>query len=186
MLVTVGFVSLGSVGNYLALYMPTYSIRQLGLPPTVGFMATLVTGVIMTIASPYFGALADRKGPARVMTAAAVVTAVLCYPLFSFVVGHPSIAALMIVQVVLGTLATAYFAPMPALMSAIFPVQVRTTGLSLGYNIAVTIFGGFAPFILTWLIAATGSSLSPSYYLFAIAVMALVSLITATRKFGQR
>ncbi|CAE6820898.1 MFS transporter [Paraburkholderia domus] len=186
LLVTVGFVALGSVGNYLALYMPTYSIRQLGLPATVGFMATLVVGVIMALASPYFGALADRKGPARVMTVAAALTAVLCYPLFSLVVNHPTVGTLMIVQVALGTLATAYFAPMPALMSAIFPVQVRTTGLSLGYNIAVTVFGGFAPFILTWLIASTGSKLSPSYYLLAIAGMALVSLTMARRKFGQR
>ncbi|PUA20865.1 MFS transporter [Glaciimonas sp. PCH181] len=186
LLVTVGFVALGSVGNYLALYMPTYSIRQLGLPPTVGFIATLVTGVIMTVASPYVGSLADRKGPARVMTVAAVLTALLCYPLFALLVAHPTIAVLMFVQVILGALATLYFAPMPALMSAIFPVQVRTTGLSLGYNIAVTIFGGFAPFILTWLIATTGSKLSPSYYLLAIAIMALCSLIVAQRKFGQR
>lgn len=184
--VTVGFVALGSVGNYLALYMPTYSIRQLGLPPTIGFLATLVTGVIMTVGSPFVGAWADRIGPARIMTVTASLTAVLCYPLFFVLVSHPTVAVLMGVQVVLGLLATAYFAPMPALMSAIFPVQVRTTGLSLGYNIAVTIFGGFAPFILTWLIDSTGSRLSPSYYLFAIALMALVSLSMARGRFSQR
>lgn len=65
-------------------------------------------------------------------------------------------------------------------------MQVRTTGLSLGYNIAVTIFGGFAPFILTWLIDSTGSRLSPSYYLMAVAVMALVSLSMARGRFSQR
>lgn len=186
LLVTVGFVALGSVGNYLALYMPTYSIRQLGLPPTIGFLATLVTGVIMSVGSPFIGSLADRIGPARIMTVAAILTAVLCYPLFYLLVTHPTVVVLMFVQVVLGLLATFYFAPMPALMSAIFPVQVRTTGLSLGYNIAVTIFGGFAPFILTWLIATTDSKLSPSYYLFAIAIMAIVSLTTARRVFQQR
>lgn len=184
--VTVGFVALGSVGNYLALYMPTYSIRQLGLPPTIGFLATLVTGVIMTVGSPFIGSLADRIGPARIMTVTAALTAVLCYPLFYVLVAHPTVAVLIGVQIVLGLLATAYFAPMPALMSAIFPVQVRTTGLSLGYNIAVTIFGGFAPFILTWLIDSTGSRLSPSYYLFAVALMALVSLSMARGRFSQR
>ncbi|MNR29135.1 Proline/betaine transporter [compost metagenome] len=156
------------------------------MPPTIGFLATLVTGVIMTVGSPFIGSLADRIGPARIMSVAAILTAVLCYPLFYLLVTHPTVAVLMFVQVVLGLLATFYFAPMPALMSAIFPVQVRTTGLSLGYNIAVTIFGGFAPFILTWLIATTDSKLSPSYYLFAIAVMAVVSLTTARRVFQQR
>jgi MHS family proline/betaine transporter-like MFS transporter len=179
LLITVGFVALGSVGNYLALYMPTYSIVQLGLPPTIGFLATLVTGVIMTIGSPFIGMLADRIGPVRIMMGAALSTAVLGYPMFYLLVSHPTVPVLMFVQVVLGTLATVYFAPMPALMSAIFPVQVRTTGLSLGYNIAVTIFGGFAPFILTGLIASTGSKLSPSYYLCAIAILAVVSLSAA-------
>jgi MHS family proline/betaine transporter-like MFS transporter len=140
----------------------------------------------MTVGAPFVGALADRIGPARIMMAAALSTALLCYPLFYLLVSYPTVGVLMIVQVILGILATAYFAPMPALMSAIFPVQVRTTGLSLGYNIAVTIFGGFAAFILTWLIATTDSKLSPSYYLLAIALMAMVSLNVARRTFQQR
>jgi MHS family proline/betaine transporter-like MFS transporter len=35
---------------------------------------------------------------------------------------------------------------------------VLSTGLSVAYNLAVTIFGGFASFFITWLIAATGST----------------------------
>lgn len=186
LLVTVGFVALGSVGNYLALYMPTYSIRQLGLPAVVGFAATMVTGIIMTFASPFVGTLADRVGPARIMTIAAILTAILCYPLFSLLVSSPTVGTLIFVQIILGSLATAYFAPMPSLMASIFPVQVRTTGLSLGYNIAVTIFGGFAPFILTWLVLTTGSKQAPSFYLLAIALMAIVSLTVARTRFRQK
>jgi hypothetical protein len=36
--------------------------------------------------------------------------------------------------------------------------------LSLAYNLAVMIFGGFAPFFVTWLIEATGDPLAPAYY----------------------
>ena len=75
---------------------------------------------------------------------------------------------------------------MPAIMSAMFPVQIRTTGLSLGYNIGVTVFGGFAPFILTFLISATGSLLVPGYYLVAIAVLSFVSITVSRRVFQQR
>jgi MHS family proline/betaine transporter-like MFS transporter len=53
---------------------------------------------------------------------------------------------------------------------------VRYTALSIGYNIAVAVFGGFAPFIATWLISVTGSNLAPSYYLIAAAMMFLVVL----------
>jgi MHS family proline/betaine transporter-like MFS transporter len=41
------------------------------------------------------------------------------------------------------------------------------------YALAVAIFGGFAPFIATWLIATTGSPLSPAYYVIFAAVVSL-------------
>ena len=47
-------------------------------------------------------------------------------------------------------------------MSEQFPVETRAVGVAFSYSISVTIFGGFAPFVATWLIAQTGDRLSPS------------------------
>jgi hypothetical protein len=41
-----------------------------------------------------------------------------------------------------------------------FPVETRTVGVALAFSISPMIFGGFAPFIATWLIAQTGDPLS--------------------------
>ena len=49
--------------------------------------------------------------------------------------------------------------------------------MSLGFSIAVSIFGGLAPLIATWLIVETGDPLSPSYYLIFTALLSLVALI---------
>jgi MHS family proline/betaine transporter-like MFS transporter len=46
----------------------------------------------------------------------------------------------------------------------------------------VTIFGGFAPFVATWLIAQTGDPLSPSYYLMATALLSIVALMAIQRR----
>jgi MHS family proline/betaine transporter-like MFS transporter len=46
----------------------------------------------------------------------------------------------------------------------------------------VTIFGGFAPFVATWLIARTGDPLSPAYYLMATAVLSIVALMAIQRR----
>jgi MHS family proline/betaine transporter-like MFS transporter len=54
---------------------------------------------------------------------------------------------------------------------------VRYTALSIGYNVAVAVFGGFAPFIATWLIGLTGNNLAPSYYLIAAAAVTLIVLL---------
>jgi MHS family proline/betaine transporter-like MFS transporter len=47
--------------------------------------------------------------------------------------------------------------------------------MSASYALAVAIFGGFAPFIATWLIQATGSPVSPTFlYLLPAAVVSLL------------
>jgi MHS family proline/betaine transporter-like MFS transporter len=43
--------------------------------------------------------------------------------------------------------------------------------MSVGYSLSVAIFGGFAPYIATWLIDRTGSPIAPTYYLIASGVI---------------
>ena len=50
----------------------------------------------------------------------------------------------------------------------------------------MTIFGGFAPFVATWLIAPTGNPLSPSYYLIFTALLSLFALIGIQRRSRRR
>jgi MHS family proline/betaine transporter-like MFS transporter len=79
-------------------------------------------------------------------------------------------------------LMTMYFAVMPALLADVFPVKTRGTGMSLSYNIAVMIFGGFAALIITWLIQATGNKLSVSFFvIFGAALSFLASLAARYR-----
>jgi MHS family proline/betaine transporter-like MFS transporter len=49
----------------------------------------------------------------------------------------------------------------------------------------VSVFGGLAPLVATWLIAATRDSLSPSYYLIFTALLSLFALM-AIRSRGRR
>jgi len=186
LLIAVGVVVLGTVATYLVLFMPTYGVKQLGLAPWVAFAAIALTGVIQMLLSPLVGHLSDRHGRTRIMLVSALLLLVLIYPAFVYLVAHPSFGTLIAVQIVLGFLMTGYFAALPGLLSEIFPVQTRTTGMSLAYNIAVTIFGGFGPFIITWLIGATASKVAPSFYLMFAAVISLIALLAARHKLGFR
>jgi MHS family proline/betaine transporter-like MFS transporter len=51
------------------------------------------------------------------------------------------------------------------------------TALSIGYNIAVAIFGGFAPLIATFLVRVTGNNNAPAAYVTIAAVVTLVILL---------
>ena len=184
LLIAMGVVVLGTVSTYLVLFMPTYGVKQLGLAPSVAFAAIALTGVIQMLFAPLVGRLSDRHGRTRIMLVSAILLLALIYPAFVYLVAHPSFGTLIVVQIVLGFLMTGYFGALPGLLSEIFPVQTRTTGMSLAYNIAVTIFGGFGPFIITWLIGATGSKVAPSFYMMFAAVVSIAALIAARRKLG--
>jgi MHS family proline/betaine transporter-like MFS transporter len=112
-------------------------------------------------------------------SAAAMV--VLFYPMFAWLAASPTLQTLLIVQGVFGVLMAAYMGPLGALMSELFPPQMRTTGLSVSYAFGVAIFGGFAPFISTWLIHMTGSSLAPAFYLILSGIVSLIAVASVRR-----
>ena len=54
--------------------------------------------------------------------------------------------------------------------------------VAFAFSVSVTIFGGFAPFVATWLIAQTGDPLSPAYYLMATALLSIMALMAIERR----
>jgi MHS family proline/betaine transporter-like MFS transporter len=57
--------------------------------------------------------------------------------------------------------------------------------MSAGYSMAVALFGGFAPFIATWLIARTGSAASPSFYVVAAAAVTVLVILSMEETAGK-
>jgi MHS family proline/betaine transporter-like MFS transporter len=186
MLLAVGSLVISTAANYMIMYMPTYAIKQLHLPASTGFAATLATGVVLTVLTPFAGHLSDSLGRIRIMAAAAALMLVTVYPAFIYMNAHPSFATMLLALIWIGMLKATYFGALPALMSEIFPTQTRATGLAVSYNIGVTVFGGFAPFVITWLIDASGNKLAPGFYLMFCAVVSLLALYAVRGKLKIR
>jgi MHS family proline/betaine transporter-like MFS transporter len=176
LLMCIGIVILSTSSNYIILYMPTYAIKQLHLPQVLGFIATLIGGILLTFGAPFFGHLSDRIGRVKVMAFVALLFAVSAYPAFVLLIAHPSLAGIIGIVCWLSILKAAYSGALPALMAELFPTATRSTGIAVSYNISVPIFGGFAPFIAAWLITTTGSPLAPSFYLIAGSLVSLIAL----------
>jgi MHS family proline/betaine transporter-like MFS transporter len=165
--------------NYLILYIPTYAAKSLRLPQSTGFVATLVGACILTLGAPMIGHWSDKVGRSRIMMATTLLFIVSVYPVFSFLTGHASMATLILAVAWLSLLKTGYSGALPAFLAECFPAQTRATGMSLSYNIGVPIFGGFAPFYITWLIVLTGSNMAPGFYMIFTALLGLVALLIA-------
>lgn len=169
-----GIMAVSTAASYLMiLYMPTYAVKQLHLPASTGFAATVVTGSILMLFTPLMGHLADRYGRSRLMVLSAFVTLVTIYPSFAWLLSSPSFSVLMAIMVLAGALKAIYFGPLAAVLSSLFPTSLRSTGLGFSYNIGVMAFGGFTPWLVTAMIGATHNPLSPAFYLMACAVLSL-------------
>jgi len=176
LLMCIGIVVLSTSSNYIILYIPTFAIRELHVPQTLGFIATMLGGILLTFGAPLFGHISDLIGRLRMMVIVSILFAVSAYPSFVLVVAHPTLAGVVAIACWLSILKAAYSGVLPALMSELFPIATRSTGIAVAYNVAVPIFGGFAPLIASWLIQVTGSSLAPSYYLIVTSLISLVVL----------
>ncbi|RXS77624.1 MFS transporter [Streptomyces sp. TM32] len=185
-LLMVGAMVMSTAVTYVIVYMPTYAEKVLGLPSSAGYVGAAVAGVVLTTVTPVIGHLSDRIGRTTIMLIAGTAMVLSICPLFLLLSGSRSLLVMGVVMGLLGLLKACYFGALPALMSEAFPTATRSTGLSLSYNIGVLPFGGFAPAIITWLIARTGNQLSPGFYIMAAGVLSIAALLAARRFLALR
>ena len=176
-LLGLGISIISNSSFYILAYIPTYGEKTLHLPASTGFTATLVGGAILAIGCPLFGHWSDRISRPLLMVIACWLFVLTSYPSFWLMAAWPSLAACIIAVGWLQLVKAGYSGVLPSLLSEQFPVEVRAIGVSFGFSTAVSIFGGLAPLVATWLIAQTGDPLSPSYYLIFTALLSLVALV---------
>ena len=181
-----GLVAAGACGSFLNTYMPTFAFTRLHLPQSQALLGTVAAGLINTVMPPVFGGLSDRLGRARVMAVSGVVGLLMIYPLFRWLIASPSIGTLVAIQALIALVFyCGYYATVPAALSDLFPVRRRTSGVSIAYVLAQTLFGGVTPLVVGWIVATTGDPTSPGLYLGAVMLLSLGCLFASRRLLGQ-
>ncbi|WP_137924371.1 MFS transporter [Cupriavidus sp. 2SB] len=162
----------------MVFYMPTYLVNTLHMPQVTAFLAACVAGATMLIMAPLFGRLADRL-PRRkpLLIANSIVSMCLLIPNFALLSSGPGLALTLCCIALSVTIGSVGSGAGAAMMMEALPRHHRATGMSIMYSVGVTVFGGFAPLIVTWLIATTGSPLAPAGYLFCAIVISFVALL---------
>ena len=88
--------------------------------------------------------------------------------------GSGDYMTILVVQSILSILMSIFVGPITVVVSELFPTQTRSTAVSLVYTLNVSLFGGTAPMIATWL--TKYGAITPAYY---VVLMALISGIAA-------
>lgn len=182
-LLALGISIISNSSFYILAYVPTYGVKTLHLPSYVGFVATLIGGLVLAIGAPLFGHWSDKMARRPlIMDVTCWLFLLTSYPAFLLMQTFPSLAACIFAVTWLNLLKSGYSGVLPSVLAEQFPVEVRAVGVSLSFSAAVSIFGGLAPLIATSLIALTGDKLAPSYYLVATALLSLIALIAIQRR----
>ncbi|WP_075731899.1 MFS transporter [Streptomyces acidiscabies] len=141
-------------------FMISYAVDHGYSRPQVLAAVTIASCVALAVL-PAASALSDRVGRRPVVLAGAVASAALAFPVLALVdSGSPG---LLILALVLGhgIAQSTMYGPLGALLSEMFPTDVRYTGASLGYQGATLIGAGFSPLIASSLLASNGGSSTP-------------------------
>jgi MFS family permease len=164
-LTTFGLVICGTITYYvLLIYMPTFAQQQLGIPLAEAFAIQAIALVCLTCVIPLVAMLSDRFGRRVFLLIGAALMLAFLQPMFSHAHAARSFGSLLLMQITLCTLLGVFYGPLSTAVAEQFDTTVRSRGLSLAYNLAVMIFGGFAPFLVTFLIDFTGDPLAAAYY----------------------
>jgi MHS family proline/betaine transporter-like MFS transporter len=174
-----GMIAHIAAGFYVILvFMPTY----LGLVSKIDRSQALVvttTGLIAyAVLCPIAGALSDRLGRKMLLLISSAGAIFLTYPLF-FMVKSGDFDSALAAEVVLSALLACSGGPIAAAVAEVAPAKVRSTIVAMSFAFSITIFGGFAPFIATYLISTSGSPLAPAFYAMAASLVSFVVILAA-------
>lgn len=167
----------------------TYGVEALGLERSLILNAVLICAAIEFILIPLFGQWSERTGHRKLFLWAAAASALVAFPYFMlFNTGNFAIIAAAM-SVTIG-IACVMFALEPAIMGSLFPTAIRTSAVSIGYQVAAVFAGGLSPFIATGLYALFDGAWWPiAAYITLMSIISFVSMwvapAAARRESGQ-
>ena len=135
---------------------------------------SIATALFVALQYP-MGLLSDRVGRKPQLLVWSAATAVLIVPLSTLI--GPGLGNLLVVFCVGLGLYTAMTSIAPAIMSELFPTELRGLGIGAWYNLTVATFGGTAPLVIQ---ALGDAGLGDVFFWYVAAGAAIAFLVILT------
>lgn len=181
--ICIGLSILLFAAYYVAyVYVNIHLQTVVGMPANTAFWSTTATLAVAVAMMPVFGALSDKIGRKPVFLGATVAALIMPLPVFMLFEAGGAVA--VAAQIALGLIDSALMGVAFSTFAELFTTKVRYTGIALGFNVGAAVAGGTAPYICTWLVDATGSNLSPAYFVMGAALITLVAALKLRETVG--
>ncbi len=165
-----------NVTNYMLTgYVPTYLTEVIKVPETQALVTVTAVMVIVVLLVTFMGHMGDRIGRRPILMAGSLAMIVLSAPMF-LLTSQGSPWAIFFGTLPEGLMLVCFMATIPSTLPALFPTNVRLGASSIGFNIAVSAFGGTTPLIAEALVLSTGNLLMPGYILIVAGIIGVISI----------
>jgi len=173
-----GLALSANVGFYIMfVFAVSYLTDQMHVSTAKAMDINTIALIVIALVVPIGGVLADRFGRKPVLLAFNIALLVAAYPLF-LLVHHQAASLILLGQAGFALIIGILFGANPATMAEITSKAVRVSVLSIGYNVALAIFGGTAPAVAAYLIERTSDDMSPAFYMMIFALMAIAATLS--------
>jgi MFS family permease len=174
------FARFADGGNFylLTVFLLAYAADQAHIPRSESLICLMIGTFANVVTIPFFGRLSDALGRRPVFIGGAIFMAAWAWPLFAMAdTGKASMLALgLSIMMIFGH--APVYSTLASYYAELFPARMRYSGISIGYQSAGIILGGFMPLIASSLILMTGGSPWP-----VVLIIAAQSLIAALSLF---
>ena len=181
----VGFTLLNTLCYYTFFSALTpFAVKQQGIDDGLVFWALSIATALFVVLQYPFGWTADRFGRKPQLLVWSALIALLVVPLSKLVVPGAGFPQMLLVFCVGLGLYAMMASIAPAIMSELFPTELRGLGIGAWYNTTVAVFGGTAPLVIQWL-GDAGHSSWFFWYVAAGAVVAFLAVLTLPETKGS-
>ncbi|WP_375481381.1 MFS transporter [uncultured Jatrophihabitans sp.] len=192
LLVCMGLVIVWNVTNYmLTSYMPTYvsdtvpNAQGGGVSSTTSQVLQIIVMAVALCTIPFLGRLSDRVGRKPIAWTGVGLLIVLAFPMV-LLIQAGSVIGVFLGLLLMGLALICFSSTMPSTLPALFPTEVRGAGLSVSFNVAVSLFAGTTSVAVGGLVGLTGDLNWPAYYLIAAGIVGAVALWFLQEPNGRR
>lgn len=167
------------------LYFNNYSVSTRKLMPGIANHLYLLVTLTFSFSILLFGFLADYVQPKSIMLLACILLLITVYPIFKAVSGS-ALGLQFVAQIWLAFLIGMISGSVALVITHIFPVAVRYSGLSFVLNMAASIFGGTAPLIFGELSKQFFSFSAPLLYLIPVILLAAWNILVNVKNIERK
>ncbi|MBO0802725.1 MAG: MHS family MFS transporter [Nocardiopsaceae bacterium] len=153
----------------------SYETDTLKVPRNPLLAIVLIASVAMLFVIPWSGHVSDRIGRRPLILIGGAGVAAWAFPYF-LLAGTASLAGIFVAITVGFVFQCLTYGPIASFLGELFAPNVRYSGASLAYQLSAVIVSGGTPFLMTYLIAQTGSTMPVAAFILA---MGLVTFATA-------